>query len=118
MKGRIIVVVFVLLIAANLVSSQDYLTEMSDLIVALKTVAAALAVLLISIQGLKYITAESPNDRAEAKKGLIWIIVGLVVAAVSANLVCGLYCMAIAQYWTGSSTPLNCQITSGICTIT
>ncbi len=118
MKGRIIVVVFVLLIAANLVSSESYITEMSDLIVALKTVAAALAVLLISIQGLKYITAESPNDRAEAKKGLIWIIVGLVVAAVSANLVCGLYCMAISQYWDGSSTPLNCTITNGICTIT
>jgi len=91
--------------------------EMTDLIGALKKIAAALGALLIAVQGLKYVTAEAPDDRAEAKKGLIWIIVGLLVAAISAYLVCGLYCAAISSTYGGftCSTPAS---PLDVCTIT
>lgn len=90
--------------------------EMGELVSALKVIAAALAVLLISVQGLKYVTAEAPDDRAEAKKGLIWIIVGLLVVAIAANLVCGLYCNAIATTYAAGG--ITCTISSGICIAT
>lgn len=104
----------ILLLLAGLASAQS---EMIDLIRALKRIAAALGALLIAVQGLKYVTAESPDDRAEAKKGLIWIIVGLLVAAISAYLVCGLYCAAISTTYGGftCSTPAS---PLDICTIT
>lgn len=108
MKGRAVILVVFLLVGS--VSSD----EMSDLVESLKTIAAALGILLIAIQGLKYVTAESPDDRAEAKKGLIWIIVGLLVAAVSAALVCGLYCQAISVAYGG----VGCSIIRGVCTPT
>jgi FtsH-binding integral membrane protein len=109
---KILAALFIVFFSASAVSAD----EITDLVAALKTVAAALGVLLISVQGLKYVTAESPDDRAEAKKGLIWIIMGLLIAAVAANIVCGLYCMAISQYYTAGA--LKCAVTSGICTVT
>ncbi|MFH1788016.1 MAG: hypothetical protein ABH834_01390 [Candidatus Altiarchaeota archaeon] len=104
---------FISVLVLALLSGSASAGEMEDLVPALQTVAAALGILLISVQALKYVTAESPDDRAEAKKGLIWIIVGLLVVAISANLVCGLYCNAIATTYASGS--ITCTISSGIC---
>lgn len=75
------------------VTAQTELEELND---ALVTVAAAMGVLMISIQGLKWITSDNPQDRAEAKKGLIYILVGLLVVALAAQIVLGLYCYVIS----------------------
>lgn len=109
MRRRVSIVLLVLILASSLVSAD----EMTDLVSALKKIAAGLATLLIAIQGLKYVTAQTPEDRAEAKKGLIYIILGLLVAAIAANLVCGLYCAAIASTYGG----FTCTIALGICSI-
>ena len=74
------------------------------------TVAAALGTLMISIQGLKWLMAESPKGRAEAKKGIVWTILGLTVAYIAVNLVCGIYCYALKQiYGTGITCGPPCE---------
>lgn len=65
---------------------------------AIRGVGAALAVLLFSIQGLKWVTSETPQDRAEAKKGIIYIIIGLLFLKLAFHLVCGLYGAAISNF--------------------
>jgi outer membrane murein-binding lipoprotein Lpp len=114
---RLAASVLILLFLAGCAVAVDPTAEMNELIKALRKIAAALAILLIAVQGLKYVTAESPDDRAEAKKGLIWIIAGLLIAAIAANLVCGLYCAAIASAYGGftCSTP---TVADPICHIT
>ena len=72
--------------------------ELNLLIDALFDVAAAMAVLLIAIQGLKFVTSETPADREEAKKGLIYVLMGLLVVFLAVRIVCGIYCYAIEAY--------------------
>ncbi|MFH1054969.1 MAG: pilin [Candidatus Altiarchaeota archaeon] len=57
-------------------------------IMALLPVAYALGWLMMVILGIKWIVAESPNDRAEAKKGMIYVIIGLLVVASYCQLMC------------------------------
>ncbi|MFH1835805.1 MAG: pilin [Methanobacteriota archaeon] len=73
-----------------------------DLNEGLMTLAAALATFMIALQGLRWLMSESPKGRAEAKKGLIWTIVGLIVAYLAFNLVCGLYCHALQMAYGGT----------------
>jgi len=72
--------------------------ELYDLSEALVMIAAALALALMAYQGLKWITADTPGDRSEAKKGMIYCILGLVVVAVAGFVVEGLYCQTICTY--------------------
>ncbi len=73
--------------------------ELADLAAGLTTVAAALGTLMIAVQGLRWITSETPQDRADAKKGLTYILIGLLIVAITACLVEGLYCQIIKQYF-------------------
>jgi hypothetical protein len=57
----------------------------------LKLVAYSLGWLMMVILGGKWIIADSPNERADAKKGMIYIVVGLLVVASACSLLC-LYC--------------------------
>lgn len=68
----------------------------------LLTAAAALGTLLIAVQGLRWIISESPQGRAEAKKGIIWTIIGLIIAYLAVNLVCGLYCHGLLMAYGGT----------------
>ena len=72
--------------------------ELNLLIDALFDVAAAMAVLVVAIQGLKFVTSETPADREEAKKGLIYVLMGLLVVFLAVRIVCGIYCYAIEEY--------------------
>jgi putative Mn2+ efflux pump MntP len=53
----------------------------------LKSVATALGYVLMMVMGVKWIVQESPNDRAEAKKGMMYIVVGLLLVASVDSLV-------------------------------
>jgi hypothetical protein len=53
---------------------------------------------------LRWVIAETPNGRAEAKKGLVWTIMGLLVAYLAVTLVCGLYCYALTTMYGGTIT--------------
>jgi len=57
----------------------------------LETLAAALATLMIAIQGIRYLITEAPKQRKEIKKGLIYIVVGLFVVILAAEIVEQLY---------------------------
>ncbi|MFH1788014.1 MAG: hypothetical protein ABH834_01380 [Candidatus Altiarchaeota archaeon] len=70
----------------------------------LLTASAALGTLLIAVQGLRWIISESPKGRADAKKGIIWTIIGLIVAYLAINIVCGLYCHGLTTAYGGTIT--------------
>ncbi|MBM3308941.1 MAG: hypothetical protein FJY77_01685 [Candidatus Altiarchaeales archaeon] len=50
-------------------------------------VGSALGVLMIAIESLKWIAAQSPAERESAKKGVIYIMIGLLLLKVSEKLV-------------------------------
>lgn len=70
-------------------------TELTDLIVGLQTVAGALGALMIAIEGVRWIIADNPTERSEAKKGIIYVIVGLIVVLAAVGIVDALYCANI-----------------------
>lgn len=75
----------------------------------LLTLAAALATCMIGVQGLRYLISEDPRGRAEAKKGIIWTIMGLLIAYLAVNIVCALYCYALtAAYGSGVTCTSPC----------
>jgi hypothetical protein len=45
----------------------------------LQMVGYALGLLMVVIQGVRYIIADSAQERADVKKGLIYIVVGLLI---------------------------------------
>lgn len=62
-------------------ASQNELTTILNVVFA---IAGALALLMIVISGLKYITAAGePKDMSEARKGIIYALVGLVLVIVA-----------------------------------
>lgn len=58
----------------------------------LRSVAAALGTLMIAIQGMKWAIAESPQERVEARKGIMYVIIGLLLVSQADQLVEDLYC--------------------------
>jgi hypothetical protein len=57
----------------------------------LEKLAYALGWMMMVIMGVKWIIADSPNERADAKKGMIYIVIGLLVVRSSGQLI-KLYC--------------------------
>lgn len=102
-KLLLLVLVLSLRVYAGGAGSDD-LVELNN---ALVTVAAAMGVLMIAIQGLKWVTSDTPQDRAEAKKGLIYILLGLLVVALAGAIVCGLYGYVLSRYGIGCSMGLS-----------
>lgn len=57
----------------------------------LQEMAAALGILLIFIMGLRWMVAESAQEREEAKKGIIYVCVGLLIVYSYSQIVNDLY---------------------------
>ncbi|MFH0862212.1 MAG: hypothetical protein V1875_04200 [Candidatus Altiarchaeota archaeon] len=53
----------------------------------------AIAWMIMIILGAKWIIADSANERQEAKKGMIYVVIGILVAASYCGLMC-IYCDA------------------------
>ena len=62
------------------------------------TIALFVALIMLMIMGLKYILSESPEERQEAKMGLIYVIIGLLAVVLAAAIVSNLYTWQIARY--------------------
>jgi hypothetical protein len=58
----------------------------------LASVGYALGYIMMVFMGVKWIVADSPNDRAEAKKGILYIVIGLLIIASATDLLNRLYC--------------------------
>ncbi|MCX6695777.1 MAG: hypothetical protein NTU61_05730 [Candidatus Altiarchaeota archaeon] len=57
----------------------------------LQRMAYALGLLMVLVQGVRYIIADSAQERADVKKGLIYIVVGLLVVS-GYTMLTDLYC--------------------------
>ncbi len=77
----------------------------------LKTLAYALAWIMMVIMGVKWIIADSPNERAEAKKGMMYVVIGLLIVASACQLL-DLYCDNARQALGGDFT---CDLSSFGC---
>jgi hypothetical protein len=84
-KTRALIAAAVLVLLASSVAAQP------AWIGNLRRVAYALGWLMMVFMGLRWIIADSPNDRADAKKGMIYIVIGLLVVASACDLL-SLYC--------------------------
>jgi NADH:ubiquinone oxidoreductase subunit 2 (subunit N) len=99
-RARIALISLVLLLSfTSLVNAAPTaVDEVGEINRAMRSIAAALAILIISIQGLKWVTSDTPAERAEAKKGMTYIILGVVVVYLAAHIVCGLYGLTLRTY--------------------
>ena len=77
----------------------DYqLEEIYGVVNALNIVAGLLAILMLTIQGVRWLMAESPQQRADIKQSIIYILLGLLVVMLAPRLVCVIYCKTIQSY--------------------
>jgi len=67
-----------------------------DWVKGMKRVAFALGWIMMVFMGIKWIVADSANERAEAKKGMIYIVIGLLIVASVSSLL-QMYCNVVAQ---------------------
>jgi hypothetical protein len=77
---------FILSILSSTVSAQ-----LDTLIGGMCQLADALGLLIISLMGARWMVADSAQERAEAKKGIIYVVVGLLVVHSMGRLIDGLY---------------------------
>ena len=103
MKGTLIRLFFILIILAS--ESQ---AAAPSWVPGLRSIALALGWLMMIIMGIKWLLADSPNERADAKKGMTYIIVGLLIVASACGLLC-LYCRtANTSLSAAKTTTLDC----------
>jgi heme O synthase-like polyprenyltransferase len=50
-------------------------------------IAAGIAALMITMHAVKWKTADNPNDREEAKRGIINVILALILIMIAATIV-------------------------------
>lgn len=79
-------------IAAMASASPTPIPELIDLNNGLKTIASALGVLVITYAGIKWIMSEGPQERDDAKKTIIYVVIALIVVALTKDLVHAIYC--------------------------
>lgn len=90
---RKIALFFVISVVFSTVSASSYIGSM---VPRLKVLAATLGWFLMILCGVRWIIADSPNDKADAKKGMMYIVVGMLLIAMYCSLV-QLYCDTFMQ---------------------
>jgi len=73
-------------------------SSLDELETALMTIAAFIALVMIVIHGLKYLMAQSPQTREDAKQGIVYVILGLLLVVMATVLVKNLYTANIEAY--------------------
>lgn len=68
------------------------MSEIFSLKDGIATVAASLGALMLAYAGLRWVMADGPQERDDARKTIIYIIIGLVVVSTTTDLVQALYC--------------------------
>ncbi|MFH1788015.1 MAG: pilin [Candidatus Altiarchaeota archaeon] len=89
-------------------TTESGMTELREVSIATLQVVGALAVLMIAVHALRYVTSENPQERADIKKGLTYIVIGLLIAYMATILVRGIYCYALGEVW-GTATATECM---------
>ena len=84
---RVFVALLILSLFSSTVSSANIYTTIGSLC----KLADALGALIISLMGARWIIADSAQERAESKKGIIYVVVGLLVVHSMTLLLTNLY---------------------------
>jgi len=71
-----------------------YIEEIYWLIV---LVASVMAAGLLAFMGIKWLSSDNAQGRADAKKGVIYVLVGLLILLLAGRLVEGIYCAIISE---------------------
>jgi hypothetical protein len=74
----------------------------------------ALGWFMLIVLGFKWAVADSDGERADAKKGLIYIVIGILIARISCSLMC-LYCTAATQSLAAGGLVFTCDMASIFC---
>ncbi len=61
--------------------------DINDWVLVISTVSVAIAVLMLIFFGLKWMTADGPDDRREAKEGIKNVLYGLLILIIAAAIV-------------------------------
>jgi len=97
------------------VNLTTYTSNMNALFDTLLYVGAAFAIALIIVQAMHWMSSDSPEARAEAKKNIIYIFMGLLVLYLAAYLTCGVVGYGLSHYEITCSmsaqTPPRCLCT-------
>jgi len=95
-KTRGSILLFCLLVflikAAGADPLPEGMQEIWDLVDGIKTVASALGALILTYSGIRWIMADSPSERDDAKKTIIYVVIALIVVALTKDLVHAIYC--------------------------
>lgn len=59
----------------------------SDINTVLYGIAAGIAILMITIYGIRWKVADTPHAREDAKRGIMNVVVGLAVIIIAASIV-------------------------------
>ena len=69
-----------------------FLPELQDIITQLQTIGGPIALIMMIYMGMKWFMAEGPEDRENARRGIIYIIIGVILLAATLPLVMYLLC--------------------------
>ena len=102
MKNRLIAIAAFLLFYSQIVYAVSTTTiacdtslispELLEIVDELPKVAGALGALMLGILGVKWVMSENPQEREDAKKGVTYVIIGLLLVSMATVLVDWLYC--------------------------
>lgn len=96
MKRKHALLVPLLLIALQTVTAQGCDTSiapLNDMMVWLAQIANPIGLLMMIYMGIKWSMAEGAEDRENARRGIIYVVIGLLLVQVSDDLIIQLYCM-------------------------
>lgn len=112
----------ILFSAATLITSSTAVSAQSsdpgplaEVCQAIYIITGFLASVMFAIQGLRWVMSDTPQDRMEAKKGIMYIIIGLLVVYMAATMVSVIYCETLKNYdpnCPGSSCSVDCSISA------
>ena len=88
----IILVLFILVLFSGCMGFWSGYIDFNKVRCGMFDLATSLAVLMISIHGMRWILSTQPEEREDAKKGIFYIIWALLIAAGAVSLVNALYC--------------------------
>ncbi|MFH1403162.1 MAG: hypothetical protein ABIH11_02715 [Candidatus Altiarchaeota archaeon] len=105
---------FQLLFLLSIISSTAASISLKDAVGSMCELADALGLLVIGIMGARWVIADSAQERSEAKKGIIYVVVGLLVVHSMGTLMTELYInpanAAGISISLGPGIPSQCQI--------
>jgi hypothetical protein len=82
-----ILLVFLYLLSIKSVDATSFVDIIWDINTILYGIVAGIAILLITLHGIRWKIAESPEAREEAKRGILNVIFGLVIVIIATALV-------------------------------